>query len=83
MGLVFRLLPFSLGSYDSNSQRCHLIDQSLGSQDALLECTYIDYCPLIESYLSFSLEGIGLIRGVSRGDLFSVMGLSGLYRGPK
>ena len=38
---------------------------------------------MVESYLGFSLSGDGALRGVDRGEFFSVVCLSGLYRGPE
>ena len=49
--------------------------------EPLSRCTYIDYRHLVERYLGFSPEGDGSIKGVSRSELFSVMGLSGLHGG--
>ena len=42
-----------------------------------------DYRHLVESYLSFSLNGEGALRGVDRSEFFSPVGLSRLRRGPE
>ena len=43
--------------------------------------SYTDYRHLVESHLTFSPCGSGPVREVGRSDFFSMVGLSGLYRG--
>ena len=42
-----------------------------------------DYRHLVESYLGFSLNGEGALRGVNRSEFFSAVSLSRLHRGPE
>ena len=50
---------------------------------ALSGHSFTDYRHLVESYLSFSPSGEGALWGVDRSEFFSVVGLSGLRRGPE
>ena len=48
---------------------------------ALLGHSLTDYHHLVESYLNFPPSGDGALRGVDRGEFFSVVGLPELRRG--
>ena len=50
---------------------------------ALLGHSLTDYRHLVESYLGFSPSGDSAFRGIDKSEFFSVVGLSGLHRGPK